>query len=135
MDHGGYLPISLIASFHRVQALTQDVGLVIQALQQSPLLEVKDGVKVRTVDDPEKWPILPENGTPTNGSAGSASSSQAPSPVAEESQVVAQAEPQPETKGTKKSVDCSCERSLIIALLFLFVFSGFDSASSSSHRD
>lgn len=46
MDAEGYLPISLIASFHRVQALTQDVSLVIQALQQSPLLKIKDGVKV-----------------------------------------------------------------------------------------
>jgi len=60
MDQEGYLPISLIASFHRVQALTQDVSLVIQALQQSPLLQLKDGVKVRTVNDAEKWPILPE---------------------------------------------------------------------------
>ena len=46
MDSEGYLPISLIASFHRVQALTQDVSLVIQALQQSSLLQLKDGVKV-----------------------------------------------------------------------------------------
>ncbi|KAK4019727.1 hypothetical protein OUZ56_001736 [Daphnia magna] len=60
MDSEGYLPISLIASFHRVQALTQDVSLVIQALQQSSLLKIKDLVKVRTVNDPEKWPILPE---------------------------------------------------------------------------
>lgn len=60
MDQEGYLPISLIASFHRVQALTQDVSLVVQALQQSPLLQLKDGVKVRTINDAEKWPILPE---------------------------------------------------------------------------
>ena len=79
MDTEGYLPISLIASFHRVQALTQDVSLVIQALQQSTLLKIKDMVKVcqigdhyksipliihfqkvRTINDPEKWPILPE---------------------------------------------------------------------------
>jgi len=60
MDQEGYLPISLIASFHRVQALTQDVSLVIQALQQSSLLQLKDAVKVRTINDAEKWPILPE---------------------------------------------------------------------------
>ncbi|EFX64864.1 hypothetical protein DAPPUDRAFT_304229 [Daphnia pulex] len=60
MDTEGYLPISLIASFHRVQALTQDVSLVIQALQQSTVLKIKDLVKVRTINDPEKWPILPE---------------------------------------------------------------------------
>ena len=46
MDSGGYLPISLIASFHRVQALTQDVSLVIQALQQSSVLDLKDNLKV-----------------------------------------------------------------------------------------
>lgn len=46
MDAGGYLPISLIASFHRVQALTQDVSLVVQALQSSPLLQLKDSLKV-----------------------------------------------------------------------------------------
>ena len=51
MDVEGYLPISLIASFHRVQALTQDVSLVIQALEQSPLLHIKDGVKVRINDE------------------------------------------------------------------------------------
>lgn len=30
MDAQGYLPLSLIASFHRIQALTQDVGLVLE---------------------------------------------------------------------------------------------------------
>jgi len=49
MDSEGYLPISLIASFHRVQALTQDVSLVIQALQQSEVLQLKDCIKVSKV--------------------------------------------------------------------------------------
>ena len=30
MDKEGWIPISLIASFHRVQALTQDVALIIK---------------------------------------------------------------------------------------------------------
>ena len=30
MDKEGWLPISLIASFHRIQALTQDIELIIQ---------------------------------------------------------------------------------------------------------
>lgn len=30
MDTEGFLPITLIASFHRVQALTTDVGLIIK---------------------------------------------------------------------------------------------------------
>ena len=29
MDNDGWIPFSLIASFHRVQALTQDVPLII----------------------------------------------------------------------------------------------------------
>ncbi|OTF81265.1 la-related protein 1-like protein [Euroglyphus maynei] len=58
MDEQGYLPISLIASFHRVQALTQDVTLVVEALANSTAVEVADGIKVRTRIDPQKWPIL-----------------------------------------------------------------------------
>lgn len=30
MDAQGFLPISLIASFHRVQALTTDVSLIVE---------------------------------------------------------------------------------------------------------
>lgn len=32
MDKEGWIPISLIASFHRVQALTQDVALIIKVI-------------------------------------------------------------------------------------------------------
>jgi len=60
MDEQGYIPVALIGSFNRVRALTQDGSVVIQALRQSPLLELKDGVKVRSVDDPQKWPVPPE---------------------------------------------------------------------------
>uniref|UniRef100_A0A131XKS1 La-related protein 1 n=1 Tax=Hyalomma excavatum TaxID=257692 RepID=A0A131XKS1_9ACAR len=56
MDAQGYLPLSLIASFHRIQALTQDVGLVMEAVRESPLLELND-VKVRTVSEPTRWPL------------------------------------------------------------------------------
>lgn len=86
MDSEGYLPISLIASFHRVQALTQDVGLVVQALLQSPDLQLKDGIKVRTSVDPEKWPILPEGNisAPSTASSAGSDSPSAPSPIQEE---------------------------------------------------
>ncbi|KAJ8298225.1 hypothetical protein KUTeg_024756 [Tegillarca granosa] len=58
MDKEGYIPISLIASFHRVQALTQDVSLVIEALKESDCLELTDGaLKVRGKIDPTKWPM------------------------------------------------------------------------------
>ncbi|KAF7493987.1 La-related protein 1 [Sarcoptes scabiei] len=60
MDENGFLPISLIASFHRVQALTQDFTFVVDALANSQLVEVVDGIKVRTRINPEKWPI-PDN--------------------------------------------------------------------------
>lgn len=58
MDEQGFLPISLIASFHRVQALTQDVALVVDSLANSTTVEVVGGVKVRTRFNPERWPLV-----------------------------------------------------------------------------
>lgn len=58
MDDQGFLPISLIASFHRVQALTQDVSLVVESLANSAAVEVVDGVKMRPRFDPLKWPLV-----------------------------------------------------------------------------
>ncbi|XP_059481734.1 la-related protein 1B isoform X2 [Neocloeon triangulifer] len=57
MDSEGYLPVTLIASFHRVQALTHDFAKVIEAIKDSTLLDICDDVKVRTKIDPDKWPI------------------------------------------------------------------------------
>ncbi|XP_076626605.1 la related protein isoform X2 [Colletes latitarsis] len=57
MDAQGFLPITLIASFHRVQILTTDVALVIEAIMESDKLELVDGFKVRTKTDPLKWLI------------------------------------------------------------------------------
>ncbi|KAI1283743.1 La-related protein 1 [Halotydeus destructor] len=59
MDSEGYLPLSLIASFHRVQCLTQDLMFIIEALQVSTLLELSaDRIKVRPRPEPTRWPIL-----------------------------------------------------------------------------
>ncbi|XP_017770596.1 PREDICTED: la-related protein 1 isoform X2 [Nicrophorus vespilloides] len=58
MDKNGYLPITLIASFHRVQSLTMDLSLVVEAITNSDKLELFSGFKVRTKDEPERWPIL-----------------------------------------------------------------------------
>lgn len=58
MDQQGYLPITLVAGFHRVQALTQDVNIVIEALKDCPAVELKDNIKIRTRNNPESWPIL-----------------------------------------------------------------------------
>lgn len=63
MDAEGFLPVTLIASFHRVQALSTDVAIVIAAVQESDVLELVNGFKVRTKTDPAKWPIkASENG-------------------------------------------------------------------------
>ena len=48
MDKEGYLPVSLIASFNRVQALTQDITFIVQSVKDSEVVEVKDGIKVST---------------------------------------------------------------------------------------
>lgn len=57
MDAEGYLPITLIASFHRIQALSSDIQVVLTAVQESEQLEVFKNFKVRTKNDPTKWPI------------------------------------------------------------------------------
>lgn len=57
MDAEGYLPIALIASFHRIQALSTDIAVVLTAVQESDQLEVFKNFKVRTKIDPTKWPI------------------------------------------------------------------------------
>lgn len=36
MDAQGFLPISLIASFHRVQALTMDINIIVEVLATLP---------------------------------------------------------------------------------------------------
>lgn len=58
MQKGGWIPISLIASFHRVQALTQNITLIVKAIEESGKLEMsEDKIHVRGKNDPEKWPI------------------------------------------------------------------------------
>uniref|UniRef100_A0A8C6LSX5 La ribonucleoprotein 1B n=1 Tax=Nothobranchius furzeri TaxID=105023 RepID=A0A8C6LSX5_NOTFU len=56
MDAQGFLPISLIASFHRVQALTTDVSLIMEALKSSTEVELVDD-RIRCKTEPERWPI------------------------------------------------------------------------------
>lgn len=57
MDAEGFIPVTLIASFHRVQALSSDIASVIEAIRESPTLDLVDDFKVRTKTDPTKWPI------------------------------------------------------------------------------
>ena len=44
MDGEGYLPLELIASFQRVQNMTQDINLVIAAIKDSDMVELKGRV-------------------------------------------------------------------------------------------
>lgn len=46
MDSGGWLPVSLIASFNRMQKLSTDITFIVQAVKDSEIVEVKDGIKV-----------------------------------------------------------------------------------------
>jgi len=57
MSAEGYLPISLIASFNRVQQLTQDITFIVSSLEDSEVVEVKDGLMIRPLGDPESWPL------------------------------------------------------------------------------
>uniref|UniRef100_A0A8C2G716 La ribonucleoprotein 1B n=1 Tax=Cyprinus carpio TaxID=7962 RepID=A0A8C2G716_CYPCA len=56
MDSKGFLPISLIASFHRVQALTTDISLIKEAVKNSEVVELVDE-QIRRKEEPEHWPI------------------------------------------------------------------------------
>ncbi|XP_023675332.2 la-related protein 1-like [Paramormyrops kingsleyae] len=56
MDQNGFLPIALIASFHRVQALTTNLRLIMEALKNSKEVEVIE-LKIRPREEPEKWPL------------------------------------------------------------------------------
>ena len=47
MDSEGWLPAALIASFRRMQTLSTDINTIVQAVSESDVVEVKDGVKVR----------------------------------------------------------------------------------------
>lgn len=57
MSADGYLPISLIASFNRVQQLTQDITFIVSSLDGSEMVEVKDGLMIRPLEEPESWPL------------------------------------------------------------------------------
>ncbi|CAG0884686.1 unnamed protein product [Cyprideis torosa] len=57
MDQLGYLPLSLIASFHRVQSLTQEMGIIVEALRGSTQVEMLDDMFIRCAKDPHIWPI------------------------------------------------------------------------------
>lgn len=58
MDANGFLPMTLIVSFHRVQALTTDISLIFAALNDSKVLEMVEE-KVCRREEAEKLPGPP----------------------------------------------------------------------------
>ncbi|XP_045489124.1 la-related protein 1 isoform X1 [Pieris rapae] len=66
MSSDGTIPVTLIASFHRVRALTADVQLVLDAIRDSDKLELIQGFKVRTAIEPMKW-VLADIALGANG--------------------------------------------------------------------
>lgn len=63
MDAEGYLPATLVASFNRVRSLTNDVTFIMQAVQDSDIVELKDG-KFRPKDEPSSWPLTSDQPDP-----------------------------------------------------------------------
>ena len=63
MDPEGYLPATLVASFNRVRSLTNDITFIMQAVQKSEVVEVKEG-KLRSKTDPTSWPLLSDQPDP-----------------------------------------------------------------------
>ena len=64
MDNEGYLPISLVASFNRVQQLTQEISFIVESVESSEIVEVKDGSLIRPKDAPLSWPLQPTDLNP-----------------------------------------------------------------------
>ncbi|XP_077283942.1 la-related protein 1-like isoform X3 [Arctopsyche grandis] len=69
MAPDGTIPVTLIASFHRVRALTTDLPLVLEAIRESDKIELIKGFLVRTLVDPTKWPILEQNSAIPNSNS------------------------------------------------------------------
>ena len=64
MTPDGYLPISLVASFNRVQQLTQDITFIVESVVDSEIVEVKDGLMIRSKVEPDSWPLKPTDLNP-----------------------------------------------------------------------
>ncbi|KAG0173212.1 La ribonucleoprotein domain member 1 [Apophysomyces sp. BC1034] len=57
MDGQGYVDVKLLANFNRVKGLTTEMSLILEALQQSELLDLSNG-KIRRKEGWETW-VLP----------------------------------------------------------------------------
>lgn len=111
MDPEGFLPVALIASFHRVQALSADLALVITAVKESDKLEVYKDFKVRTKLDPTKWPLigeapvsLPETTHVEPPSAAAAIATEPVAAVAPLSEILTNIPPPPILRNSRKPI-------------------------------
>lgn len=60
MDDDGWIPLAVIASFNRVRMLTADVGVILQALLGSQVIQTSpDGLKMRPQSNHQNW-VLPK---------------------------------------------------------------------------
>lgn len=63
MDPDGYIPVTLIASFQRIQSFTNNFSLIVSAIRGSDKIELSEDLKVRTKYNPTRWP-LPDKDLP-----------------------------------------------------------------------
>lgn len=54
MDSDGFVPLVVISRFNRVQALTQDITVIKESLQSSPVIEMRND-RVRKRGNWAKW--------------------------------------------------------------------------------
>ena len=64
MNEEGWIPISIIAAFNRVKALTMDTAMITEVLANSTVVEM-NGEKIRKKDDWKTW-CIPQNATTTS---------------------------------------------------------------------
>jgi len=64
MDVDGSIPVSIIAGFNRVKALTHDIQLIVKAVETSDIVKVIDGIKFSPKDNPTSWPLSKDDPDP-----------------------------------------------------------------------
>lgn len=58
MSKDGYVPLSLIASFNRVQSLCNDLQIISDAVKDSLIVELNEKGFVRCRTEPQRWPLI-----------------------------------------------------------------------------
>ncbi|CAF0761772.1 unnamed protein product [Rotaria sordida] len=58
MSKDGYVPLSLIANFNRVQTLCDDINFIADAVKDSLVVELNDKCMVRCRTEPTRWPLI-----------------------------------------------------------------------------